>query len=103
MIVVRGGELDSVNVAAALCQLILAWPDQLSERSVQNALHALEERALLHIRDFNPTTIANTLRIMAKQQYIPSKVSAFFSTPIISSSTIFGTVLNKRQLIRPAW
>jgi len=103
MIVVRGGELDSVNVAAALCQLILAWPDRLSERGVQKALHALEERALLHIRDFNPTTMANTLRIMARQQYTPSKVSALFPTLIISSRTIFGTVLKKRQLIRPAW
>ena len=61
-----------MNVATAFRKLLLASRSGMPRGVVEDALQALEQRALQTMEDFGAREIANTLHSMAKARYRPA-------------------------------
>ena len=72
LITKHAGEFNHVNVATAFRKLLLASRSGMPRGVVEDALQALEQRALETMEDFGAREIANTLHSMAKARYRPA-------------------------------
>ncbi|MGB1608004.1 MAG: hypothetical protein ACPIOQ_85535, partial [Promethearchaeia archaeon] len=72
LITKHAGEFNHVNVATAFRKLLLASRSGMPRGVVEDALQALEQRALQTMEDFGARQIANTLHSMAKARYRPA-------------------------------
>ena len=73
LITKHAGEFNHVNVATAFRKLLLASRSGMPRGVVEDALEALEQRALQTMEDFGAREIANTLHSMAKARYRPTR------------------------------
>ena len=73
LITKHAGEFNHVNVATAFRKLLLASRSGMPRGVVEDALEALEQRALQTVEDFGARGIANTLHSMAKARYRPTR------------------------------
>ena len=73
LITKHAGEFNHVNVATAFRKLLLASRSGMPRGVVEDALQALEQRALQTMEDFGARQIANTLHSMAKARYRPTR------------------------------
>ena len=78
LITKHAGEFNHVNVATAFRKLLLASREGMPRSVVEDALQALEQRALQTMEDFDARGIANTLHGMAKARYRPTRAALLY-------------------------